>query len=161
MCWWKIIFLDHAWSKGLLKGKKLNVNFHCQVNSIIWQSYNSLLNNIFIVRENTNGRLCEIRTHGVVSCPPPWDPVLKKIPAGLPASCWVLHSIPVESRNALNCAAIIPNLVGKPKSRPSASASSLGLMMTGTLLFGGAFIFSRTSSGNVSGTWKLIKVPAK
>ena len=94
---------------------------------------------------------CLNGTYAVVSCPPPWDAVLKKIPAGLPASCWVPHSPPVASKNALNCAAIIPNLVGKPKRTPSASVRSLGLMI-GTSLFGGAPIFPRTSSGRVSGT---------
>ncbi|KAH1218138.1 hypothetical protein GmHk_13G038606 [Glycine max] len=44
-----------------------------------------------------------------------------------------------------------PNLVGKPNKKPSASGSSLGVII-GTSLFGGAPNLARTSSGNVSGT---------
>lgn len=73
------------------------------------------------------------------------------MPAGFPASDCVLHKLPVASMNALNWAHIIPNLVGNPNSKPSASASSLGVMI-GASPFGGACIFSRTSLGNVSGT---------
>ena len=73
------------------------------------------------------------------------------MPAGLPESDCALHKPPVASMNALNWAHIIPNLVGNPKSKPSASASSFGVMM-GASPFGGACILSRTSFGNVSGT---------
>lgn len=73
------------------------------------------------------------------------------MPAGLPAKSWPRQSPPVESKNDFIWAAIMPNLVGKPKMMPSASASSLGVMI-GTSLFGGAPIFPRTSSGSVSGT---------
>lgn len=90
-------------------------------------------------------------TYGVVSWPPPWVPVLKKMPAGLPARLCSLQSPPVASKNAFICAAIIPNLVGNPKRIPSASASSCGVM-TGTSGLGGAPIFPSTSSGRVSGT---------
>lgn len=93
-------------------------------------------------------------TYAVVSCPPPCDPVLKKIPAGFPASFCICHRLPVASKNALNCDGIIPNRVGNPKMSPSASVSSSGVMI-GASVFGGALIFSRISSGNVSGTyWK-------
>ncbi|MFS7940613.1 hypothetical protein Hanom_Chr05g00466501 [Helianthus anomalus] len=73
------------------------------------------------------------------------------MPAGLPASCWVLQRPPVESKKALNWADIIPNLVGNPKTNPSASESSLAVI-TGMSLFSGALIFPSTSSFNVSAT---------
>lgn len=46
-----------------------------------------------------------------------------------------------------------PYLVGNPKRIPSASANSLGLIV-GTSGFGGAPIFSSTSGGNVSATYR-------
>lgn len=91
--------------------------------------------------------------YAVVSWPPPWVPVLKNIPAGLPARLCSLHRPPVASKNAFICAAIMPNLVGNPKRIPSASASSCGVI-TGTSGLGGAPIFPSTSSGRVSGTFQ-------
>lgn len=93
-------------------------------------------------------------TYGVVSCPPPWVPVLKKMPAGLPARLCSLHKPPVASKKAFICAAIMPNLVGNPNRIPSASASSCGVM-TGMSGLGGAPIFPSTSSDRVSGTYQM------
>ena len=57
--------------------------------------------------------------------------------------------MPVASKNALN--SIIPNLVGKPKTNPSASTRSLEVIR-GASLFGGALYLEITSSWSVSGT---------
>ena len=72
-------------------------------------------------------------------------------PAGLPASDWVLRSPPVVSKKTLNWAAIMPYRVGNPKTNPSASVSSSGVMI-GDSLFGGVLILESASSGSVSGT---------
>ena len=45
----------------------------------------------------------------------------------------------------------MPNLVGNPKTNPSASVRSFGVMI-GDSLFGGALILESASSGSVSGT---------
>nr|ACN26133.1 unknown [Zea mays] len=94
----------------------------------------------------------ETAAHGVVSWPPPWEPVLKKRPAGLPARLCSRHSPPVASKKAFICAAIMPNRVGNPKRTPSASASSCGVM-TGASVLGGAPILPSTSSDRISGTF--------
>ena len=66
-------------------------------------------------------------SYTVVSCPPPWELVPVMIATGLPESCCVLHSSLVESRKALNWAAIIPNIVGKPKIKPSGLRELIGV----------------------------------
>jgi hypothetical protein len=53
-------------------------------------------------------------------------------------------------------AAIIPNLVGKPKTKPSPSDSSFGVM-SGTSLLGGAVILPSTSSWSVFCTCLQVK----
>lgn len=91
-------------------------------------------------------------THAVSSWPPPWKPVLQKIPAGLPARAWDAHSSCVASKNALNCAAITPNRDGNPKTNPSASGSCSGLISDTSFALGGAFTFFNIKSESVSGT---------
>lgn len=49
----------------------------------------------------------------------------------------------------------VPNLVGTPKRRPSASAN-WAAVITGKSGFAGACIFSRISGDNVSSTWKIL-----
>ena len=56
------------------------------------------------------------------------------------------YSCPLHALNS-----IIPNVVGKPKTNPSASARSLEVIR-GASLFGGALILKITSSWIVSGT---------
>lgn len=91
------------------------------------------------------------RVYAVFSWPPPWKPVLQKMPAGLPASFCDTHSSWVASKKARNWAAIMPNREGEPKIKPSASASCSGLITATSASLGGAFIFSNTRSGSVSG----------
>lgn len=59
-----------------------------------------------------------IMSYAVVSCPPPWQPVLKNIPAGLPSRNWSSssHSNPIESRKAWNWAAISKKLKRDPQN---------------------------------------------
>ncbi|BAS94767.1 Os05g0501325 [Oryza sativa Japonica Group] len=98
---------------------------------------------------------CVTAVSGVVSWPPPWVPVLKKTPAGLPARLCSRHRPPVASKNAFICAAIMPNLVGNPNRTPSASASSCGAI-TGASLLGGAPILPSTSSERLKLTCHIL-----
>ncbi|GJW71965.1 hypothetical protein Tco_0128882 [Tanacetum coccineum] len=84
---------------------------------------------------------------------------------GLSASCCVVQRTPVASRNALNRAAIIPNLVGNPKTNPSASASLVGVII-GASILGGALIsqahhhlvFQVPSNTNTTSEFRIIFV---
>ena len=60
----------------------------------------------------------------VVSCPPCIDPVLVNNPNGLSVSAPFNQSPDVESRKYLSAAAMLPNRVGLPSSRPSQPARS-------------------------------------
>lgn len=91
-------------------------------------------------------------THAESSWPPPLNPVLQKIPAGLPASAWDAHNSPVASKKALSWLGIIPKREGKPNIKASASTSCSGLMSATSSGLGGAFIFSNIRSERISGT---------
>lgn len=95
----------------------------------------------------------KVGTHADSSWPPPWKPVLQKIPAGLPARDCDAHRSWVASKKALNWLGIIPKREGKPNIKPSASTSCSGLMSATSFVLGGAFIFCNIKSGSVSGTY--------
>lgn len=73
---------------------------------------------------------------------------------GLPINASESQWAPQASNRVLIWVGAVPKRVGIPNKNPSASGNWSGRIIGISLFLGGACIFVRTSSDNVSATWK-------
>lgn len=84
-----------------------------------------------------------------------WDQIEKKVPANFSANAAGAHKPPVASMKDFIWVSSVPKRLMCPTEYRPLPYKTSGLMIV-TSCFGGACILVNTSSGRVSGTWKIL-----